>query len=291
MTSQQTITQFEDSDYAKYSVIKPPSDFHGDNEKYTRIVVDSRIRNKSLFPNPNDYEVPFDDDINDVIRAQLIYIDLPFSTYLINSSFNTIVINRGSSDGVATLSVGDYEINPFVTELQAAIDRVTVTPSIIVASYVARTDSFKFTSSSPFTFKFANKSNTLALLLGFADNKDYAAVNTGSGYELNAPFRRNFNFNNYTIMDIDQFDVLKSIDKDLNKTFAIIPKNADVLNMADDAQYIKRFSPPIPKLSKLRIHFYDRFGNKADFQNMDHRFELLLTSFKQKRKYGNIFAN
>lgn len=288
--TQQKLTQFEDADYAKYSVIKPPSEFHGDNEKYTRIVVDSRIRNKSLFPNPNDYEVPFDDDINDVIKAQLIYIDLPFSTYLVNNNFNKVVVNIGGVDKIAVLSTGDYDLPSFTTELQAALDALW-TPSTITASYVQRTDSFKFTSAAAFTIKFVNQTNTLALLLGFADNKDYPAVNTGSNYEVVAPFRKNFNYNNYTIMDIDQFDLLKSIDKDLNKTFAIIPKNFDVLNMSEDAQYTKRFSPAIPKLNKLRVHFYDRFGNHADFQNMDHRFELLITSFKQKRKYGNIFSN
>lgn len=289
--AQQKLTQFEDSDYAKYSVIKPPAEFRGDNEKYTRVVVDSRIRNKSLFPNPNDYEVPFDDDINDVIKAQLIYIDLPFSTYLVNTNFNKVVVNIGGVDKIAVLSTGDYDTTSFTTELQAALDRATVTPSTITASYVQRTDSFKFTSASAFTIKFVNQTNTLALLLGFADNKDYPATNTGSNYELVASFRRNFNYNNYIIMDIDQFDLLKSIDKELNKTFAIIPKNYDVLNMAEDAQYTKRFSPAIPKLNKLRVRFYDRFGNNADFQNMDHRFELLITSFKQKRKYGNIFSS
>ena len=91
-------------------------------------------------------------------------------------------------------------------------------------------------------------------------------------------------------MSIEQFDLLKSIDRDLNKSFAMIPKMYQNLSIADSAKYKKNFSPPIPKLAKLRIKFFDRFGNPYDFQNVDHRFELLITSAKQRRKYGNIFS-
>ena len=139
--------------------------------------------------------------------------------------------------------------------------------------------------------KFNKQKNTLAYLLGFRENKDYTSVSIGGGqYELEAEFKCNFDYNNFVIMDIDQFDILKSIDSELNRTFAIIPKVYNIQNVIDSPQYIKRFSPPIGKLNKIRIRIYDRFGNDYDFQNQDHRFELLLTSFKQQRKYGNIFA-
>lgn len=282
------ITHIDDNDYNRYSVIKPPSEFFGDNEKYTRIIVDSRVRNESLFPSPNDYEIPLDDDINDVIKAQLVYIDVPFSSFLINDFFNKLVINVGGTDYVVTLDKGDYDKASLLTELQLKLNGSLGT-SVVTVSVNAKTDSFSFTSGSPFTIKFVNVYNHIGMLLGFRMNMDYSSIGSGP-YIVDAPYRMNFNFNNYLIMDIDQFDLLKSVDKDLNKTFAVIPKNYEHLNLADNPQYIKRFSPPIPRLSKLRIKFYDRFGNNYDFQNMDHRFELLITSFNQKRKYGNIFA-
>ena len=39
------------------------------------------------------------------------------------------------------------------------------------------------------------------------------------------------------------------------------------------------------------ITFYDRFNNLYDFQNIDHRFEILFKSHKQRRKYGSILQN
>ena len=286
---QQSVLDFEDRDYAKYSVIKPPTEYFGDNKKLTRIVVDSRVRNASLFPTPNDYEVPFEDDITDVISAQLVYIDIPFSSYLINKYFNKFIIAIGGTDHTITLDTGDYTDASFLIEVQAKLDLVLGAGAVTI-SYVQKTDSYSFSSASPFTMKFKDQTNTLAMLLGFSRYKDYASVGSGP-YIVGSEFRRNFNFNNYIIMDIDQFDLLKSIDRDLNKSFAMIPKNYDSLNLSDNPSYTKYFSPAIPKMTKLRVKMYDRFGNPYDFQNMDHRFEIELTSFKQKRKYGNIFSH
>ena len=75
----QNITNISDDDYNKYGVIKPPQEFFKDNLKYTRIVIDSRVRDPILYPLQNDYYINFEDDITDVISAQLVYIDIPFS--------------------------------------------------------------------------------------------------------------------------------------------------------------------------------------------------------------------
>ena len=76
-------------DYYKNAVIPPPEDdlFYEGNTRNTRIVVDSKERNLTLFPEPNNYEIVFDDDINDVASVKLINIQLPMNTYLINKYF------------------------------------------------------------------------------------------------------------------------------------------------------------------------------------------------------------
>lgn len=287
------ITNINDDDYIKYGVIKPPSEFFQDNHKFTRIVVDSRIRDTSLYPSPNDYYIPFDDDINDVISAQLLYIDIPFTNYLINQYFNSINVTYkvgGITDTTKTIIVnsGDYTNTTFLTALQDAFD-TSFGIGAITVSYYPILDNYIFTSLYYFSLNFDGAKNSLAMLLGFNKNKTYIASNP-SNWIITSEFKRNFNYNNYIILDIDQFDLLKSIDRDLNKSFAMIPLNYDSLNISDHPKYIKIFSPPIPRMTKLHIQLSDRFGNPYDFQNQDHRFEILITSFKQKRKYGNIFS-
>jgi hypothetical protein len=64
-----------------------------------------------------------------------------------------------------------------------------------------------------------------------------------------------------------------------------------MLNISAAPELIKIFSPPIPRLTKLVITFLDRYGNPYDFCNMEHRFEILVKSHKQARKYCHIFAD
>jgi hypothetical protein len=276
-----------EEDFYKKAVIKFPEDYVDEETKYTRVVVDSRVRNKTLFPNPNSYEIPFEDDINDVKTAKLVYMDIPMSLYLINANFNTIYFNINSNSYIATIPNGNYSPTELATEIQVQMRTVATSLSIattFTVTYNTRLDNFTFESDRlAFSLLFAGKPKNLASLLGFSDSK--AEYTSDTNREITSEFRKNFNYNNYIIMDIEQFDMLKSIDRDLNKSFAMIPEKCTNLNIIGELNIVKHFSPSIPRLTKLRIRLYDRFGNPYDCQNMDHRFEIVFTSFKQKRKY------
>lgn len=276
-----------EEDFYKKAVIKFPEDYVDEETKYTRVVVDSRVRNKNLFPNPNSYEIPFEDDINDVKTAKLIYMDIPMSLYIINENFNTIYFNINSISYMATIPTGNYNASELASEIQNQMNAITTSASVstsFTVTYNTRLDKFTFTSSLlAFSLLFADKPRNLSILLGFSDIKTQYTSDTNR--QITSEFRINLNYNNYIIMDIEQFDMLKSIDRDLNKSFAMIPHNSTNLNIIDELNIIKHFSPSIPRLNKLRVRLYDRFGNPYDCQNMDHRFEITFTSFKQKRKY------
>lgn len=276
-----------EEDFYKKAVIKFPEDYVDEETKYTRVVVDSRVRNKNLFPNPNSYEIPFEDDINDVKTAKLIYMDIPMSLYLINENFNTIYFNINSISYMATIPTGNYNATELASEMQTQMNAITTSASVATSftvTYNTRLDKFTFSSTLlAFSLLFANNPRNLASLLGFSDIK--AQYTSDINRDITSEFRINLNYNNYIIMDIEQFDMLKSIDRDLNKSFAMIPSSSTNLNIIDELNIIKHFSPSIPRLNKLRVRLYDRFGNPYDCQNMDHRFEITFTSFKQKRKY------
>jgi hypothetical protein len=276
------------NDFYKRALIKPPQDNIDEETKYTRIVVDSRVRNKALFPNPNNYEVLFEDDINDVKSAKLVYMDMPMPIYLINSFFNKITFKIGATSYTATISDGNYTASELATELTNEMNEL-VSSSTFNITYNTRLDKFIFNATESFSLQFVTNTNQINILLGFLENKIYTSVTvtdlTSYPNVITAEYRKNFDYNNYIIMDIEQFDTLKSIDRDLNKSFAIIPRTYNQLNVNDKLNIIKHFSPSIGRLTKLRIKLYDRFGNPYDFQNMDHRFELLMISFKQKRRY------
>lgn len=286
---QQEIVTFTDEDYYQNAIIRPPKDmtFLDNNTRFSRIVVDSRVRDKTLFPNPNSYEVPLEDDVNDVKTAKLIIMDMPMPMYLINTYFQNLYFKIGTTEYIAPVAIGDYNPSDLATAMTTALN--TQVASTFSVTYDSRLDNYNINATVSFTLQFLNKLNTLDQLLGFSSLRDYTSIpdsNTPSHPNLvKSQYKKNFDYNNYVIMDIDQFDVVKSIDRELNKSFAMIPKRFSSLNIGDEAEIIKSFSPPLGKLVKLRIKLYDKFGNLYDFQNMDHRFELLITSYKQRRKY------
>jgi hypothetical protein len=208
------------------------------------------------------------------------------SQYLINNNFKTLYFKVGVTQYSADIDIGDYTATELATAMTTAMNAVL--PTTFSVTYNSKRDNFKFNATTAFTLLFNNMSNSLCYLLGFSSTKDYvSSPDTTPTYSnlVASEYRKNFEYNNYLILDIDQFDLLKSIDRNLNKSFAIIPKSYVNINLCDDLNIIKYFSPPIARMTKLRIRFYDKFGNPYDFQNMDHRFELVMTSFKQKRKY------
>lgn len=281
-------------EYVSYAVIPPPQskDLEG-SRKYTRVVIDSKDRNASLFPNPNDYEVTLDDDINDVISAQLISADVPLPMYIINEHFCTLHVRVGGSLTEVVLDKGDWDAGnntlPFMIEQRLN----AVFPSTFKVEYNGNLDNYMFMATVPFELDFTTQPNTLHALLGF---KKKVYVSTTSGVapysnQIVSEYRRNLDFNNYAVLYIDQFDLNRSASNVTNRSFAIIPKSPyQFLSITDDVKIIKNFTPPIPRLSKIKIRFLDRYGNAYDFQNMDHRLEILFTSFRQSRKYMDILG-
>jgi hypothetical protein len=275
--------------YIKNAIIPPP-ETPGEVIKYTRIAIDSKDRNKTLHPFANKYEIRLNNEVTDVMSAKLKSADIPLSMYLINDYFNTLYLSYDGMSYNVVLDKGNYTETSLATMMTTKLNNA-VGSNVFQVTYNTATDNYTFACHNIFTLTFGTSKNSLDALLGFA-KEQYTATNTGSDpfdYIIRSPYRKNFNYNNYLIMYIDQFDIIQSPSTELDRCFAIIPSVYTQLSMSDHPDIIKVFSPPIPRLTRLIIRFLDRYGNPYDFQNMEHRFELLLQSNKQARKYNSIF--
>lgn len=274
------------------AVIEPPEvkpDFES-YKKYTRVAVDSKDRDLVLFPNQNTYEVRLDDEIEDVVNAQLLNIEIPLSNYLINEYYRDFYVAIGSGGfSQVSIDIGDYTETELATEITTKLNAAFSGSATFDVTYVAKLDNFLFKCTTLFQLRF---DTAFARILGFKEGSTYTSSATGTTpmtRSIVSPYRKDFDYNNYIIMGIEQFDINKSNSNILNKSFALINKRYRDMNISDDPQIRKHFSPPLSRLTKLRITFKDRFGNPYNFNNLDHHFEILLESYKQKRKYQNIF--
>lgn len=288
-----SIGPFEDvnAHYVKNAIIPPP-ELPSEVVKYTRIVIDSKDRNKSLHPFANKYEVRLATEVTDVMSAKLVSADIPLSMYMINDYFNTLNIVYNDIAYKVVLDNGDYSNTGLATMITTRINAVIGSNAFSV-SYNTTTDNYTFAANEEFALDFRAPKNSLDALLGFA-KQQYTSSATGTAPFPNiikSVYRKNFNFNNYIIMYIDQFDNYQSPSNELDRCFAVIPSSYNQLSFSDHPDLRKTFSPPIPRMTRLIIRFFDRYGNPYDFQNIEHRFELQLQSNKQARKYNSIFGN
>jgi hypothetical protein len=103
---------------------------------------------------------------------------------------------------------------------------------------------------------------------------------------LQPPFRRNFIQDRYIVLRIDRVDLNHSLTTIIDKSFAIINNSDCKLSNDYVSDIIKWFDPALPALKRIKVSFYDYDGNLYDFQNQDHRMELVFGSLKYSRAFS-----
>ena len=280
------------------AVIKTPNAL---DCRKVRLVIDSRDRNKVLFPNPNQYEVNLNDDISNVASIKLISSTFPFSNYLINTTNNILHFEISGTSYEAAIDIGDYSTaSDLATAVQTALNTAYTDVAInFKVDYIARTDNFKVRSKMPFVVKclggsythafngntdYAYMSKSIGEVLGFGvANYNSSLVSTGDAYTnvIQSPFRKNFSINDCIIVHIDMLNVNKSTIDSVNESFAIISRRGvydSDTQLYDGHQIEKIFVPHIKKITKIKVRIVDYNGNPYDFQNHNHRMEFLIDS-------------
>jgi len=89
------------------------------------LVIDSRDRNTTFYPDPNNYTVIFENPYRDVLSVELTLATIPHSGYNVNSTNNKLSI---SIDGITftdvTISPGNYNAFQLVSTLKTQIDAI-----------------------------------------------------------------------------------------------------------------------------------------------------------------------
>lgn len=293
------IIRYDEFDFKNSTVIKPPtSNMDANNRKTTVVIIDSRDRDVTQYPSPSDYVVELNEDLQDLISAELVVASVPFKSYIVNQANNLLHVCVDSVKQVVNVEPANYNAPVLASTLQNQLNRIFAGFATFIISYDDMYDKYTIECDQPFEMKFKDDNKvaytpkSIGKLLGF-DCKNYE-VNTpvGSSYKITAPFRKNFEDANFVIMNIDSFNVNNSVNSIVNRSFAIIPEQRHTLNLITSThRVVKNFNPPISRMAKVRVRFTDFYGNLYDFQNHDHRLEIVFESYKQIRKYQSYFDN
>ena len=264
-------------DYKNSVIIKPPFSQPTNKEigkQFTRIVIDSRDRDINLYPTPSKYVYHLDQDIEEVTSAEVIIMDVPLSGYIINNNNNVLtIIWPDDFQQKIIIPVGNYDGPRLAEMLQNLINDSQIT-------YNPVQDNITFYGYVPFSLDFTSKdSKAIAAILGFSKGIYVSPVTS--------TYRINLNVNNYVVMNIEQFNINISSNNVIDRTTALIHYKPISINYVSFAnmQIKKFFNPPIARLNKLKLSFMDYYGNPYDFQNQDHRIEILFESKKNLSRY------
>lgn len=291
MSTDKVIPNFDPSVYYKNAVIREPSSAN-QPKRIIRLVVDSRERNMTLFPNPNAYEINILEDVQNVESLSLVAADFPFDPYTVRANANMLYIAYNNTVYNVAIDIGNYTETELANAMQVAINAAVGSNDFIVA-YNALKDNWTFRCLHAFGLVFRGKTFTtsynnspdtayaissIGKTIGFGINNYLSIVQTTNDAFVNvitSEFKKNFIQQDYIVLNIENFELNKSTAGSIHNSFMIItqagetsPYGTEYANMV--------FKPKLNKLYKLKVNIVDFYGNPYDFQNKDHRFELLM---------------
>lgn len=285
------IIKYSPSTYYNKAIIKEPNE-NNKSSRVIRLVVDSRERNISLFPNPNNYEINLLEDVQNVVHMSLITAEFPFDSYLINNNNNMLYLAYNDQVYPIIIETGNYTETELASELTTKLNNAIGSTDFVV-EYVPRKDNFIFRCKNLFGLVFRGEAfnhafnysrdtaypeKSIGRVIGFGIN-NYVSVSIASVdafvHVVNSEFKKNFEKDDYIILKIDAAEINKSTSDSINNSFAVISRNK-LTSVFEENAYHKNFKPPISKLPKLKFRLLDYYGNLYDFQNKDHKLELML---------------
>jgi len=288
--------------FKHHAIIPPPE--NKDIFRKKRLIIDSRDRNTTRYPNPNKYTIRIDEGLQDVVGIELAISDFPFNEYNITPNNNILHISidpPGTNLTYTSVEIppGKYDGTDLSTTLETEISTSFPNTSWNV-QFNPNTSKITISSSTtPFSLNFKNAiprkfdeyndvydymSRSIGRVLGFSP-EEYTIQS--ATYEITAPYPVDLRNESYIIMFLSRAKLYLSPNNASNQCFAILrlENNDKWLSTLNTEPVRKSFTPPIPDMSSLSFKFVDYYGNAYDFQNKEHRFELIVTMMKQGRKY------
>ena len=278
------------------------NNIYGKTTKDYYIVIDSRDRNHDLFPNPNNYQVEFDNVLRSVISIELISAELPVVQYNINANNNILHFNEGGSTLVAEIVIGQYDaINDLRLAVQNALNAADGSSADYTVSISTITRKLTITKGSgTFGLEFVGDSevfvegqtrtkyiaNSIGAVIGFS-RSDLTGSLTYTGNN-----QYNLTGENYVLLYIKELENLESVSGNatIHDTFTKINLDSSSNNIKFYKQldeYISRvtFTPPLASIGQMIIKFYNYNGTLYDFGGREHSLHFKITVFNQPMNY------
>lgn len=179
---------------------------HGVEQTYV-FLADSSQRDTAVYPTASEYDITFNAPFRNVVKFELLEVNIARTDYLVDSSENTLTYSLDTPTSIATwasdvagnvrtvtVPPGDYNFPQLVDELNSQLANVANAYSDATVVQVAQvttpydiSNKIRFEASAPFCI--LASSSTMRTTLGLADPVDLTSTGYSSvpGYSLNYP--------------------------------------------------------------------------------------------------------
>ena len=171
-------------------------------------LADSSMRDKAAYPSPSEYEIVFNSQFRNVVKFEVLEVNVPRTDYIVDETENTFVyaINQPSSISswktdvasnirTTTITPGDYNLPQLVDEVNTRLQETsningdTVTLRMVPTTNPSEvSNKIRIESSGAFTL--LGDACTLKGTLGFGDPVNTSSpqfYSTVPGYSINYP--------------------------------------------------------------------------------------------------------
>ena len=295
-------------DYNNSSVIKPPDDLIKNMpSRYTRVVIDSRHRDTDIYQDPANYSVEVDQYIEDVICGEIIITDIPFSNYVINKNNCSFYIGSSPSATRQDLGLANSLKMSYKSFKSAELSTALLNMTFIVLDQGIYTNESLIThiaNKLPAGFTISLNIQTLKVMISSTNgwfslyfpnylgnmlgmDGSYVYFSVPGDDSITSTGVISLNVENYIVLSIYNMSINVSSNDVINKSTMLVSRTDSMLNSKSNLVPIKKyFNPVIPKIIRIRVKLTDSYGNPYDFQNMNHRIEILYESRRHLMKYA-----
>ena len=251
--------------------------------------IDSRFRNRSLYPNSTDYVWSMPNETYNIIEVKLSSLEYGNTSYVFSAEKgnNTFTIDDGSPAGlVFTLTPGNYTPEELVAEINAWLALHCGNITLILDT---NTGKVTFTSSTDeFTLNFPNIDNyqSLGQLLGFT-NTTY----TSSGFSMTAENIINTMGEHYYFLKVNELGKVYNKNEKYFCKFIVDAPKFEVTYESRNIFVTKAviLEQPI-NMQKLKIQVYDVNNTLVDHNGFEFSFTIELKVIRNDtlKKYKEL---
>lgn len=280
------VINYDTFDFKNSTVIEPKSNKFTESTSNKSYIVNSAERDLSLYPSPSTYAVPMIQDFMDVLSFSLIVHNLPFNPYNITSTNNQLLLDYNGTRYTITIPPGKYDSASLTSRLVALLTTATGDSSWSVVYDPVKLH-FIFGLGNGGSFRLVNTvgskptypSSSILKRLGFP----CGIVASVNGVAESTYASDIFEDNDTIVVYIETMQVnMGDSSSVFNRSYAVLHKN---MYESNNRVIKKTFNPPQARLARIRLTFFDVYGNLYDFQNHDHIIEFNIELFKMQRRY------